>query len=91
MTKSDLIKELSAVSGLTKEQSSKAVEGMMQVMSKAFTNGESITLRGLGTFDVKTVTGRKGRDIKNGVTINLQDTRKVKFVPSIELKNALKL
>ncbi len=91
MTKSDLIKELSAVSGLTKEQSSKAVEGMMQVMSNAFKSGESITLRGLGTFEVKTVTGRKGRDIRKGETIDLPDTRKVKFVPSAELKNALKL
>lgn len=91
MIKNDFIKELSAVSGLTKAESAKAVEGMMKVMKDAFINGESISLRGFGTFDVKTMTGRKGRNIQKGEIIDLPDTRRVKFVPCVELKNALKL
>lgn len=91
MTKNDFIKELSATSGLTREQSTKAVESMMQVMAKAFTSGESITLRGLGTFDVKTLTNRHGRDLQNGGIISLPDMRKVKFIPGKELKNAMRL
>lgn len=91
MTKSDFIKELSAASGLTKEESAKAVEGMMAVMAKAFTGGESITLRGLGTFEVKTSTNRHGRDLQNGGIIKLPDMRKVKFIPGKELKEAMKL
>lgn len=91
MKKNDFIKQLSAVSGLTKEQSSNAVEGMMRVMSDAFKTGDSITLRGFGTFDVKTMTGRKGRNIQKGEPINLPDARKVKFVPCKELKNAMTL
>lgn len=91
MTKNDFIKELSATSGLTREQSTKAVEGMMQVMAKAFTSGESITLRGLGTFEVKTSTNRHGRDLQNGGIISLPDMRKVKFVPGKELKDAMRL
>lgn len=64
---------------------------MMQVMAKAFTSGESITLRGLGTFDVKTLTNRYGRDLQNGGIISLPDMRKVKFIPGKELKNAMRL
>ncbi len=91
MTKKDFFRAISRNTGLTADVSAKAVEGMMKTMSDAFKSGESITLRGFGTFDVKTTTGRKGRDIKNGVTITLPDTRRVKFVPCIELKEALKL
>ena len=91
MTKKDFIKALSENSGLTVEDSTKAVDGMMQSMSDAFKSGESITLRGLGTFDVKTLTNRHGRDMQNGGVINLPDTRKVKFVPCKELKEAMKL
>ena len=91
MTKSEFVKELSSVSGLSREDALNATEGMMRVMSDAFKQGESITLRGFGTFEVKTMTGRKGRDIRKGKTIDLPDARRVKFVPCIELKNALKL
>jgi len=91
MTKNDFIKELSAKTGLTREISAKAVDGMMSVMSEAFRNGDSITLRGLGTFEVKTMTNRRGRDIRKGTIIELPDMRKVKFVPCAELKKAMKL
>lgn len=91
MTKNDLIKQLSAETKLPKEYAEKAVNGLMQVMGDAFKNGESITLRGFGTFEVKKLTGRKGRDIRMGKTIELPDTYKVKFVPCAELKEAMKL
>lgn len=91
MTKKDFINSVCKKSGLKKETVEKAVDGMMQTMFEAFKSGETITLRGLGTFDVKTKTGRKGRNIKNGVTIDLPDARRVKFVPGAELKEALKL
>lgn len=91
MTKKDFINSVSEKSGLKKETAEKAVEGMMKAMFEAFKSGESITLRGLGTFEVKTMTNRHGRDLQNGGVINLPDARKVKFIPCIELKNALKL
>lgn len=91
MTKSEFVKELSSVSGLSREDALNATEGMMRVMSEAFKQGESITLRGFGTFEVKTMTGRKGRDIRKGETIDLPDARRVKFVPCKELKEAMKL
>jgi len=91
MTKKDFINELSAKTGLTKENAANAVEAMMQIIGNAFKSGDTITLRGLGTFEVKTMTGRKGRDLKNGGVINLPDARKVKFVPCAELKQAMKL
>lgn len=91
MTKIELAKELSTVSGLSRDDSQSAVEGMMKVMASAFASGESITLRGLGTFEVKTLTNRHGRDMRNGGIINLPDMRKVKFIPGKELKEAMKL
>ena len=91
MIKKDFIKALSENTRLTVEVSSKAVEGMMKTMSDAFKQGESITLRGFGAFEVKTMTGRKGRDIRKGETIDLPDARRVKFVPCAELKEAMKL
>lgn len=91
MTKKDFINSISEKSGLNKETAEKAVDGMMAAMFDAFTSGDSITLRGLGTFDVKEAKGRKGRDIRNGVTIDPPDTRRVKFIPCAELKEAMKL
>lgn len=91
MTKQELINDLSALTKLDKEKSRVAVEGIIQVLSEQFKKGESITLRGFGTFKVDTLTNRTGRDIRKGTTISLPDSRKVKFVPCKELKEAFKL
>jgi len=91
MKKTEFVKALSAAASLSRNEAQVAVEGMMKVMANAFARGESITLRGLGTFEVKTLTNRHGRDMKNGGIINLPDTRKVKFVPGKELKESMKL
>lgn len=91
MTKKEFVSSISEKSGLKKETAEKAVDGMMQTMFDAFVSGNTITLRGLGTFEVKTATNRHGRDLQNGGMITLPDMRRVKFVPCAELKEAMKL
>lgn len=91
MTKKDFVRSVSEKSGLKRETTEQAVDGMMQAMFDAFSSGETITLRGLGTFEVKTMTNRHGRDMQNGGIIRLPDARKVKFIPCAELKEAMKL
>ena len=89
MTKNELAEALTCQSDFTKSQALKAVDGLMKCISNALTDGESIYLRGFGTFKLKRCAERQGRDIAHNKIISIPARRVVKFIPSIELKNKL--
>lgn len=90
MTKQQLIEEISEHTGLRRSEAKKAVEGAMEVITKALVSGENVYLRGFGTFAVRNVCERKSRIVATGAECIVPAHRTVKFKPSNELKNALK-
>lgn len=90
MTKQQLIEEISEHTGLRRSEAKKAVEGAMEVITKALVSGENVYLRGFGTFAVRNVGERKARIVATGEACIVPAHRTVKFKPSNELKIALK-
>ena len=89
MTKHELITALADETGLSRADSLCAIEGLMNVMSDAFATGESIYLRGLGTFRVRRSNKKIARDMKTGKQIILSPRLNLKFIPGNELKKRL--
>lgn len=89
MTKKQLIDALAGETGLQRSTCLEAVEGMMTVMADAFASGESIYLRGLGTFRVRRTKEKVARDINRKRQIIVPSRLKLKFIPGNDLKKRL--
>ena len=71
MTKTELIDKVAEKSGLTKKDSGKAIDAVFDVMTKALSKGEKVTLVGFGSFEVRKREARKGRNPQTGAEIKI--------------------
>lgn len=90
MTKKDLVEKLIIKRHMTRLAAVEAVEGVVTIMSDTLAAGESIYLRGLGTFDVRTAKEKIGRNIGKGEAVTIPAHKRVKFIVSKKIKHALK-
>ena len=89
MTKQDLARELAQKAGITTFQANADIETLMGILTEAFIKGNSIYLRGFGTFKVTKKKPRKARNITTGETVMVPERTTVKFVPAKVLKEAM--
>ncbi len=90
MTKNEVAEILSTKTGMKMSTAINAVEGIMEIMSETFSKGESIFLRGFGTYRVVVRKAKTGQDITRKKTIHIPERRTVKFIPSKTLKDKMK-
>ena len=50
MTKADLVEEVSAQTGVSKNHTAVIVDGMLDAVSRALSEGKHLEIRGFGTF-----------------------------------------
>ncbi|MDZ7294377.1 MAG: HU family DNA-binding protein [candidate division KSB1 bacterium] len=89
MTKDQLVDKLAEGTGLMKLEVAAVIDGFIAVVSSALRQGESVTLRGFGTF---LPVERKARKARNPVTKNLvyiPARRAPYFRPAQELRKAV--
>ncbi len=87
ITKKELVSELSDVSGVKHADAQSLVEAFMELVSKHLANGDAITLRTFGTFELRVAKGKIGRNPKQPDSeVMIPDRCVVKFKPSKELK-----
>jgi len=86
MNKSGLVDEMSAVCGLTKTDTEKALNAFLSVLQNALKKGDEISIVGFGSFCVKETAARNGRDFKTGESILIPARKSVKFKPGKNLK-----
>jgi DNA-binding protein HU-beta len=79
MNKGALITQIANDAGLTKADSEKAVNSLLQAVGSALKKGESVTLVGFGSFSVSKRAARKGRNPQTGATITIPAKKVVKF------------
>ena len=60
LTKVELVNAVAEKSGLTKKDSEKAVTAMLDGITGALANGDSVSIVGFGTFEVKSRAARIG-------------------------------
>jgi DNA-binding protein HU-beta len=86
MNKSDLIQAVAEKSGLTKKESSSAVDAFINGISDSLAKGENVQLVGFGTFEVRSRKAREGRNPATGETIKIKASK----VPAFKAGKALK-
>lgn len=86
MTKQDLVNELAKRADLSRNNALYLIDHMLDVVTDCLERGESIYLRGLGTFNVKDCPERKARDIHRGEIITVPARKAIKFKPAATLK-----
>jgi DNA-binding protein HU-beta len=87
MTKSDLIASISECAGLSKADSGRALNAMIDSLSGAMSRGESVALVGFGTFTIKSRSARSGRNPQSGAVIEIPPSRIPSFKPGKLLKD----
>jgi nucleoid DNA-binding protein len=89
-TKRDLVIDLSNENGLTQAQVVDLVESFISLLSERLAQGQSITLRGFGTFEVRVAKSKIGRNPgRPGSEVRIPDRCVVRFKPGRQLKDAI--
>ena len=87
MNKTDLINVVASEAGLSKKQAEAAVNATLAAVANALKDGDKVQLIGFGTFEVKSVAAREGRNPKTGEVIKIEATKKPSFTASKVLKD----
>ncbi len=89
MNKATLIEKIAEDAGVTKTAAARAIESLIDGVTRSLDAGERITLVGLGTFAISDRKARSGRNPHTGATIEIPAKRTVRFRPSKDLEDTL--
>ena len=87
MLKSDLIEKVSKELEMNHDMTQLVVNTIFDAMTEALAKGESIEIRGFGSFTVRHYPGRDGRNPKTGESVTVAPRKKPFFKVGKELKN----
>ena len=88
-TKAELIDALANELNLSSKETYGIVDTILHSLSDAMSRGESIQLRGFGTFHIKQYSSYKGRNPKNGQLVTVKPKKLPVFTVGKELKEAV--
>ena len=86
MTKADLVEEISAQTGVSKNHTAVIVDGMLDAVSRTLSEGKHLEIRGFGTFKVRERRARRARNPRSGSEVMVPAKLVPVFKPSKELK-----
>ncbi|MBB3182501.1 DNA-binding protein HU-beta [Halomonas fontilapidosi] len=86
MNKSELIEAIAASADIPKAAASRALDAMVDTVTDSLKKGDSVSLVGFGTFQVKERAARTGRNPQTGQPIEISAAK----VPSFKAGKALK-
>lgn len=86
MNKAELIDAIAKSAALTKADAGRALDGMIDAITTALKNGETVSLVGFGSFGIKERAERQGRNPQTGNTITIKAAK----IPSFKAGKALK-
>ena len=89
MVKNDIVSAL-CEKGYYKDQASEVVDDVFQIIRDALVQGDSVQIRGFGTFGVKIHKGRNSLDISTGEKRVSNDCWVPMFKASDSLKGAVR-
>lgn len=89
MTKQDLADAVSNETGFSKKDATRAVEAVLDAVTKTLKRGEKVQLAGFGTFEVRARSAREGRNPQTGQTITIPARRSPAFKAGKALKEAV--
>lgn len=89
MVKSELIKAIQCSVCVSTETAKKVIDEAINQITIALSNGDEVTLRGLGSFSVSDKAERMGRNPKTGEDVIISARKVVTFKASTILKEAI--
>ncbi|MGB9866602.1 MAG: HU family DNA-binding protein [Bacillota bacterium] len=75
MNKAELVDVVASKAGLSKKDSEKAVNAVIEGIREALARGEKVSLVGFGTFEVRERAARQGRNPRTGEKISIEATK----------------
>lgn len=89
MNKAELISAVAEKSELTKKDSEKAVNSVIEVITETLASEERVQLVGFGTFEVRDRAARKGRNPQTKEEIMIPASKAAVFKAGKALKDAV--
>jgi DNA-binding protein HU-beta len=89
MNKGDLIDVVADDAGLSKADATRAVEAVINAVTRALKSDQQVSLVGFGTFVVKKRAARQGRNPRTGETIQIAASKVPGFKAGKALKDAV--
>ena len=89
MNKGELIEAVAASAGLSRSDATKAVDAVLDSITRTLRKGGSVSLVGFGTFQVKNRAARMGRNPRTGEAIQIAASRVPGFKAGKGLKDAV--
>lgn len=88
--KAELIQSVAEKTGLTKKDSTAAVDAVFSSIQDKLVKGEKVQLIGFGNFEVRHRAARKGRNPQTNAEITIPASNVPAFKPGKTLKDAVK-
>ncbi|MCC6560528.1 MAG: HU family DNA-binding protein [Xanthomonadales bacterium] len=89
MNKGDIINAIADHAELSKADSGRALDALIEVVKKSLKKGDSVSLVGFGTFAVRKRAARTGRNPRTGATIKIKASKIPAFKAGTALKDAI--
>ncbi|HCI52558.1 MAG TPA: integration host factor subunit alpha [Gallionella sp.] len=89
MNRKELIDALANKTGSTKIVAEQNIAALIEVIGETLASGDSISLVGFGTFEVRERAARTGRNPKTGAELKIAASKVPAFKPGATLKSAV--
>jgi DNA-binding protein HU-beta len=89
MTKKELIDAIASKTGSGKADAERALGVLSEVISDTLRKGDSLSLPGFGSFEIRERAARTGRNPKTGEEITIAASKVPAFKPGAALKAAV--
>ena len=89
MNKSELIDAMADAADLSKADATRALDAMVESVTKALSNEDQVAIPGFGTFSLRKRAARKGRNPQTGEEIDIKASNAAGFKAGKALKDAL--
>jgi DNA-binding protein HU-beta len=89
MNKAELIDAVASSADLSKADATRAVDAVVDNITESLRKGDSVTLVGFGTFEVRERAARSGRNPQTGETIRIKASRAPAFKAGKAFKDAV--
>ena len=86
MNKAELLSTVAERAEMSKKDTARVVDTLMDTIAEALAKGEKVQLVGFGNFEVRERSARKGRNPQTGEEIQIQASKTPAFKPGKALK-----
>jgi DNA-binding protein HU-beta len=89
MNKSQLIAAVSSDSGLSKVDTARAIDSLLDTVTRTLKKGDEVSITGFGKFSVVNRKARQGVNPRTGERVKIKASKAPKFSAGATLKQAV--